>query len=141
MAETAHAVRTAGTGAAAGLMDRLLVAGYVAGELRRESVAAQTRIGGGTAARREDPAAGLWERLAAHAASIPEREYERLRRVAERRGHQVDSTHPPTRLRRRLLTRGTPGGALIVLDEARTSEVDTELAGAMRNVAREFIRR
>ncbi|MFD0073821.1 hypothetical protein ACFVIY_15450 [Streptomyces sp. NPDC127166] len=141
MTETAHAVRTAGTEAAAGLMDRLLVAGYVAGELRRESVAAQTRIGGGTAARREDPAAGLWERLAVHAASIPEREYERLRRVAERRGHQVDSTHPPTRLRRRLLTRGTPGGTLIVLDEARTSEADTELAGAMRNVAREFIRR
>ncbi|MFE7598886.1 M48 family metalloprotease [Streptomyces sp. NPDC057494] len=132
------AARTAGAEAAAGLMDRLLVAGSIAGELRREAVAARTRIGG--AARREDPAEGLWERLAAHAASVPEHEYERLRRVAERRGHQVDSTHPPTHLRHRRLSRGTPGGAQIVLDAARAAEVDAELDGARRNVARELVR-
>ncbi|MFF0426123.1 M48 family metalloprotease [Streptomyces sp. NPDC004520] len=132
------AARTAGAEAAAGLMDRLLIGESVAGALRRESVAARTRIGG--AARREDPAEGLWERLTAHAASVPEHEYERLRRVAERRGHQVDSTHPPTHLRHRRLTRGAPGGALIVLDAARAAEVDADLAEARRSVARELVR-
>ncbi|MFE0649901.1 M48 family metallopeptidase [Streptomyces sp. NPDC059534] len=130
------AARAAGTEGAAGLMDRLLIGKGVAGELARESVAARTRIGG---ARREDPADGLWERLAAHAASVPEHEYERLRRVAQRRGHQVDATHPPTHLRHRRLTRGTHVPARIVLDPARAAEVDAELAGARRTVARELV--
>ncbi|MDV9193736.1 peptidase, M48 family protein, partial [Streptomyces sp. SR27] len=83
---------------------------------------------------------GLWERLAAHAASVPEREYDRLRRVAERRGHQVDSTHPPTHLRHRRLTRGSQVGARIVLAPARTTEVHAELAEARRSIARELVR-
>ncbi|MFH8626699.1 hypothetical protein ACH4A8_33230 [Streptomyces vietnamensis] len=132
------AARIAGAEAAAGPMDRLLIGESVVGALHRESVAARTRIGG--AARREDPAEGLWERLAAHAESVPEHEYERLRRVAERRGHQVDSTHPPTHLRHRRLPRGVPGGALIVLDAARAAEVDAELAEAKRGAARELVR-
>ncbi|MEU2230601.1 hypothetical protein [Streptomyces vietnamensis] len=132
------AARIAGAEAAAGPMDRLLIGESVVGALHRESVAARTRIGG--AARREDPAEGLWERLAAHAESVPEHEYERLCRVAERRGHQVDSTHPPTHLRHRRLTRGVPGGALIVLDAARAAEVDAELAEAKRGAARELVR-
>jgi hypothetical protein len=37
------------------------------------------------------------------APSIPAHEYERLRRVGARRGHSVDSTHPPTHLRRTCL--------------------------------------
>ncbi|WP_329276865.1 M48 family metallopeptidase [Streptomyces sp. NBC_00691] len=136
-ADTA-AARAAGTDAAAGLMDRLLIADGVAGELARESVAARTRIGG---ARRDDPAEGLWERLAAHAASVPEREYERLRRVAERRGHQVDSTHPPTHLRHRRLTRGARVEPGIVCAPTRVVEVDTELAEVRRSVARALVRR
>ncbi|MFD3995582.1 M48 family metalloprotease [Streptomyces sp. NPDC058583] len=136
-ADTA-AARVAGTDAAAGLMDRLLIADGVAGELHRESVAARTRIGG---ARREDPAEGLWERVAAHAASVPEHEYERLRRVAERLGHQVDSTHPPTHLRHRRLTRGARVEAGIVFAPTRVAEVDAELAGVRRSVARELVRR
>ncbi|KQX48134.1 hypothetical protein ASE09_14465 [Streptomyces sp. Root66D1] len=131
------AARAAGTEAAAGLMDRLLISDGVAGELRRESVAARTRLGG---ARREDPAEGLWERLAAHAAAVPEREYDRLRRVAERRGHQVDATHPPTHLRHRRLTRGEQVAARIVLAPARTAEVEAELDGARRSIARELVR-
>ncbi|MFB7592155.1 M48 family metallopeptidase [Streptomyces sp. NPDC056169] len=131
------AARAAGTEAAAGLMDRLLVSDGVTGELRREAVAARTRIGG---ARRDDPAEGLWERLAAHAASVPEHEYERLRRVAERRGHSVDSTHPPTHLRHRRLTGGERREALIVLDAPRAAEVDAELADARRVIAREVVR-
>ncbi|WP_051716095.1 M48 family metallopeptidase [Streptomyces bikiniensis] len=134
------AARAAGTEAAAGLMDRILVSDGVTGALHREAVAARTRIGGG-GARREDPAEGLWERIAAHAASVPEREYERLRRVAERRGHQVDSTHPPTHLRHRLLSAGAPGGALIVLDAERVAAIDAELADTRQRAARELVGR
>ncbi|MFB6842176.1 M48 family metallopeptidase [Streptomyces sp. NPDC056361] len=133
----ASAAHAGGTVAAAGLMDRLLVSGSVEGELRREVVAARTRIGG---ARREDPAEGLWERVAAHGASIPAHEYERLRRVAERRGHQVDSTHPPTHLRHRLLTGGVDVEARIVLDPARSADVEAELAGPALRVARTVVR-
>ncbi|MEX0168098.1 M48 family metalloprotease [Streptomyces sp. LMG1-1-1.1] len=133
----ASAAHAGGTVAAAGLMDRLLVSGSVEGELRREVVAARTRIGG---VRREDPATGLWERVAAHGASIPACEYERLRRVAERRGHQVDSTHPPTHLRHRLLTGGEEAAARIVLDPARSAEVEAELADPALRVARAVVR-
>ncbi|MFJ6102914.1 M48 family metallopeptidase [Streptomyces sp. NPDC092359] len=133
----AAAARVAGTEAAAGLMDRLLVSDGVTGELRRESVAARTRLGG---ARREDPAEGLWERLAAHAAAVPGHEYERLRRAAERRGHQVDSTHPPTHLRHRRLMCDERAEALIVLTPQRAAEVDAELSGARRTVAHELVR-
>ncbi|MFJ4871718.1 M48 family metallopeptidase [Streptomyces sp. NPDC088757] len=133
------AARAAGTEAAAGLMDRLLISDGITGALHREAVAARTRIGGG--ARREDPAEGLWERIAAHAASVPEHEYERLRRVAERRGHQVDSTHPPTHLRHRLLSGGAPGGALIVLDAEGAAGIDAELADTRLRAARELVRR
>ncbi|MFI5755769.1 hypothetical protein [Streptomyces sp. NPDC051569] len=52
-------------------MDLLLVADSIADELRRESIAAHTGIGG----RRPGGAAeGLWERLAAHVGAVPERE-------------------------------------------------------------------
>ncbi|MGW6419473.1 M48 family metalloprotease [Streptomyces sp. NPDC055055] len=127
-----------GSAAAAGVMDRLLVGGGVDGELRREIVAARTRIGG--ARRREEPAAGLWERLAAFGATIPPQEYERRRRVAERRGHQVDSTHPPTHLRRRRLAEGERTEALIELDPVRSARIEAELAAPARRVAEELVR-
>ncbi|MFG3345886.1 M48 family metalloprotease [Streptomyces sp. NPDC048018] len=132
------AARAAGVDAAAGLMDRLLVAGSAEAVLQRESVAARTRIG--RTARREDPAEGLWERLAVQVAAVPEREYERLRRVAELRGHSVDATHPPTHLRRRHVTRGERVPPGVVLDAARAAAVDAELEDAARKVARGVIR-
>ncbi|MFE5211097.1 hypothetical protein [Streptomyces sp. NPDC056600] len=51
-------------------------------------------------------AEGLWERLAEEIASVPDHEIERLRRARARQGHTVDSTHPPTHLRRRCLALG-----------------------------------
>ncbi|MFJ9823432.1 M48 family metalloprotease [Streptomyces sp. NPDC101160] len=133
----ATAARAAGADAAVGLMDRVLVSGATVTVLQREAVAARTRIGG--AARREDPAAGLWDRLAAEVASVPDHEYARLRRVAELRAHSVDSTHPPTHLRRRLLAAGPPHTARVVLDQARAAAVDAELAEAARTVARAVV--
>ncbi|MET9650189.1 M48 family metalloprotease [Streptomyces sp. NPDC006460] len=130
------AARTGGAPAAVELLDRLLVADGVEGELHRESVAARTRIGG---TRRDDAADGLWGRLAEWAENVPAREYERLRRVGELRGHRVDSTHPPTHLRRRLLAEGEAFPARVTVNAATTTAIDGELAGMRRQVARDVV--
>jgi hypothetical protein len=85
-------------------LDRSLIGDSVASALCTESVRAQTRIGD---AHPRAAADGLWERSAERAATVPEREYERLRRVAALRGHSVDATHPPTHLRRHLVEAGS----------------------------------
>ncbi|MEV0990681.1 M48 family metallopeptidase [Streptomyces sp. NPDC049949] len=134
------AARAGSTEAAVGLMDRLLASQAVGPELRRESVAAQVR--GGPAGREacERAEQGLWERLAARMGAVPEREYERLRRVAARRGHSVDSTHPPTHLRRRCAAAGGPYTAQVTYDEDRGAAVAHELAPARAALARRVIR-
>lgn len=130
------AARTGGTEAAVGLTDRLLIADGAEDALRRESVAAGTRIGD---SRRSDAAEGLWERLAARMGSVPERELERLRRVGERRGHSVDDTHPPTHLRHRRLADGERFTARVLLDPSASAAVDAELAKVRLRLAREVI--
>ncbi|MFD7163853.1 M48 family metallopeptidase [Streptomyces violascens] len=131
------AVRVASAAAAAGLMDRLLIGDSVASALRTESVRAQTRIGGAPPRAAAD---GLWERSAERAASVPEREYERLRRVAALRGHSVDATHPPTHLRRHLVEAGEPAAAAVVIDSEAAAAIAAELAPARMTVARAVIR-
>ncbi|MFB7462114.1 M48 family metallopeptidase [Streptomyces sp. NPDC056224] len=134
------AARAGSTAAAVALLDRLLVTGSVSPELRRESVAAQMRGGRGGREDRDKAEQGLWERLAAHVGAVPEREYERLRRVAARRGHSVDSTHPPTHLRRRCAAAGGPYPAQVVCDGSREDAVGAELAPARAALARQVIR-
>ncbi|SHM23178.1 M48 family metallopeptidase [Actinacidiphila paucisporea] len=128
-----------GSGAAAAeCTDELLLAESVDRELRRQAVLARTRT---RASDREDAAAGLWGRLADHARDIPARERERLRRVAELRGHSTDSTHPPTHLRRALLldtARDLP--AAVTLDAAGAAAIDAEIAPAARQAARWTLR-
>ncbi|MFJ6570366.1 M48 family metallopeptidase [Streptomyces sp. NPDC091292] len=131
------AARAGSTAAATELMDVLLLGSAVGTELRRASVAAQTR---GVSGGRTEVADGLWERLAAHTASVPEREYERLRRVAALRGHSVDATHPPTHLRRRCLADGEQSAALITVDRAMADAVAGELAAARAKLARQVVR-
>lgn len=134
------AARAGSTEAAVGLMDRLLVSGPVEAELRREAVAAQMRGGRGGREARDRAEQGLWERVAAFAGAVPEREYERLRRAAARRGHSVDSTHPPTHLRRSCAAAGGPHPAGVVHDTARAAAVSAELAPARAVLARRVIR-
>ncbi|WP_351232032.1 M48 family metallopeptidase [Streptomyces sp. NPDC002133] len=132
------AARAASTEAAVALMDHMLVVDAVGSALHRESVVAQSR-GGGMAARREAEQ-GLWERLAARIHSVPEREYERLRRVSVLRGRSVDATHPPTHLRRRRLSEGEQRQAAIRCDEERAAAIAAELAAARARVAHTVIR-
>ncbi|WP_053728746.1 M48 family metallopeptidase [Streptomyces sp. WM6378] len=131
------AVRVGSAAAAAGLMDRLLIGDSVESALRTESVRAQTRIGG---AQPRAAADGLWERSAERAATVPEREYERLRRVAALRGHSVDATHPPTHLRRHLIEAGEPAAAAVVIDPEAAAAIAAELAPARETVAHAVIR-
>ncbi|MFJ4776924.1 M48 family metallopeptidase [Streptomyces sp. NPDC088762] len=135
----ASAARVGSSAAAVALMDRLLVADAVDERLRRESVAAQMR--GGRAGREARESAGheLWERLAERFGAVPEREYERLRRAAARRGHSVDATHPPTHLRRRLAAAGGPHPARVKCAGPREAAVAAELAPARAAVARRVI--
>ncbi|MFD0314718.1 M48 family metallopeptidase [Streptomyces flavalbus] len=132
------AARAGSTGAAVGLMDRLLVADPVEIALRREINS--RRMNGRGRRGAEAASAGLWEALAAYAAEVPESEYERRRRVGALRGHSVDSTHPPTHLRREYLLRIRPETGTVVTDGAREGRIAAELAGARARVARELVR-
>ncbi|MET9467455.1 M48 family metallopeptidase [Streptomyces sp. NPDC006544] len=134
------AARAGSTEAAAALMDRLLLCGSVEPHLRRESVAAQMRGGAEGRAARDAAEQGLWEGLRARTVSVPESEYERLRRVSVRRGHSVDDTHPPTHLRRRCLTSAGALPARVVCDASRTEAVAAELAPVRAELARLVIR-
>ncbi|MER7468161.1 M48 family metallopeptidase [Streptomyces sp. NPDC097981] len=134
------AARVGSTEAAVGLMDRLLVGPAVGPELRRESVAAQVQGGSAGREARERAEQGLWERLALRMGAVPEHEYERLRRVAARRGHSVDSTHPPTHLRRRCAAAGGPYPAQVTYDEGCAAAVAQELAPARAALAIRVIR-
>ncbi|WP_347147215.1 M48 family metallopeptidase [Streptomyces sp. W1SF4] len=136
----ASAARVGSTAAAVALMDRLLIADTVDAGLRREAVAAGMRGGRAGRGAREAAERELWERLAARFAAVPEREYERLRRVAARRGHSVDSTHPPTHLRRNLAAAGGPHPGLVSFAEQRVETVSAELAPARAALARRVIR-
>ncbi|MGI5335943.1 M48 family metalloprotease [Streptomyces sp. CA-181903] len=136
----ADAARVGSTEAAVGLMDRLLLFRTVDSELRRVSAAASMRGGRGGHEAREQAERMLWEGLAAHVGAVPEREVERLRRAGSRRGHSVDSTHPPTHLRRRCLLAGRPQPATIAYGDARLATIAAELAAAEALLARRVVR-
>ncbi|MFB7324635.1 hypothetical protein [Streptomyces sp. NPDC056190] len=134
-----EAACAASTEAVVGLMDRLLTTDSVAVTLRRE--ANNAALTGPRNARKADAGTDeLWKRLAAHMVSVPEYEYERQRRVGARRGHSVDSTHPPTRLRRTCLLTGAPMPAAVVTDGERENRIAAELADARSKVARRIVR-
>ncbi|MFF2327087.1 MULTISPECIES: M48 family metallopeptidase [unclassified Streptomyces] len=131
------AARAGSTEAAVGLMDRLLVADSAESVLLREANSAQVkRPRSGT---REDAWRGLWERLADDMDSIPESEYERRRRRGALRGHSVDSTHPPTHLRRARLLAVAPEVAAVRADADRQAVLDDELATARERLARRIL--
>ncbi|MGW0970890.1 M48 family metallopeptidase [Streptomyces sp. NPDC002516] len=133
------AARAGSTQAALELMDHLLIADSAAVTLRREvNLAALNGLRG-----REQSAAptdGLWERLAADLASVPEHERDRQRRAGVLRGHSVDETHPPTHLRHACLLIGEPAPPAVPTDTEREDRIAGELAAARTKVARQIIR-
>nr|WP_308801127.1 M48 family metallopeptidase [Streptomyces polyasparticus] len=133
------AARAGSTEAAVSLMEHFFVADTATVVLRREGAQAAF-TGGRRAPGNENRAEGVWDRLRAHMASVPAHEYERQRRVGVRRRHSVDSTHPPTDLRRQSLLAGPSVPAAVVADDARQGRIAAELAGARAEVARRIIR-
>lgn len=131
------AARCGSTEAAVGLTDALLVSDSARVTLLRESNALRGRGSGGRAADEAD--SGLWDRLAAHMESIPASEYERLRRRGALRGHSVDSTHPPTHLRRSRLLAGAALPAAVTVDSTRAAALRAELSGARDVLARRVL--
>jgi hypothetical protein len=75
-----------------------------------------------------------WMTAREHVAAIPQTEWERLRRLARKRLHRIDVSHPPTQLRADVLTSRPPRPAAVVLDQARSAAIDGELAGCARAV-------
>ena len=69
----------------------------------------------------------LFESLVHAVHSVPERERERRRRVARLEESRLAASHPPTGLRIALLEGRDRVGARVLLDEARSSEIDREL--------------
>jgi hypothetical protein len=113
----ALAASVAGTDAACGMLERLLLA--EACDTRLHHVA------------KFDKAADPWIAVAASAAAIPALELERQRRIGRLRLPAIDSSHPPSQLRADLV-RGLPfATGKVVMDEARTVAIDRELAGSM----------
>ncbi|MFJ5259461.1 M48 family metallopeptidase [Streptomyces sp. NPDC088387] len=132
------AARVASTDAAVGLLDRLLVIESVEISLRREINS--RRMGGPGRPKARDAGNGLWDELASSMGEIPDFEYERRRRVGERRGHSVDATHPPTHLRRRHLLETASLPASLGVDGDRGARIGVELSGARADVARVLVR-
>ncbi|MGC5568496.1 M48 family metallopeptidase [Streptomyces sp. FR-108] len=131
------AARAGSTDAAASIMNRFLVLDSAETMLRRETNAQQVGRRG-TADRQ--PWVGLWERLGAHMASVPESEYERQRRAAALRGHSVDTTHPPTHLRHQCLLAVPPLPATVTTDDGTESRITAELAGPAKTVAQRIVK-
>lgn len=133
-----YACQAGSTDAAAGLMDKLMVGDAAATTLQRE--ANKARGGPRGPGRADEGADSLWERFFDDVESIPEREYERRRRVGALRGHSVDASHPPTHLRRERLRASVPVTATVVLSDEDEKRISAELAVVRRRIATEILR-
>jgi Zn-dependent protease with chaperone function len=69
-----------------------------------------------------------WRMVRDYAAALPEHERRRLALIEEREGMGVDSTHPPTHLRLRMLRERPALPARLTLGEEWSAAIDAELA-------------
>lgn len=69
-----------------------------------------------------------WRMVRDYAAALPEHERRRLALIEERQGLAVDSTHPPTFLRLRMLRERPALPARLTLDAEWSAAIDAELA-------------
>ncbi|MEV7119873.1 M48 family metallopeptidase [Kitasatospora griseola] len=83
----------------------------------------------------------LWQSLAEAVRTVPPLETERRLRAAARQGDAVDSSHPPTHLRLRMLTAAPPEQHRhpVVLDSGRAALIEAELAGRRERLAVDLV--
>ncbi|MER8184745.1 M48 family metallopeptidase [Kitasatospora sp. NPDC094015] len=132
----ALAVEAAGSEATRSVLEVLLLGATIESAVTRWRVQAR-----GTRRTTDGPADGpdLWATLAERIAAVPPSERERRLRLSERTLGAVDSTHPPTHLRIRMLTaRPQITKALLVADPARHAEADAELAPHRARIAEQL---
>ncbi|MFF0293840.1 M48 family metalloprotease [Kitasatospora sp. NPDC004614] len=100
--------------------------------LNRQRTVPPRRTGSG-----RDAAPDLWQSLAEAVRTVPPLETERRLRAAARLAEAVDSTHPPTYLRLRMLTAAKPEQHRhpVVLDSGRAALIEAELAARRERIA------
>ncbi len=81
---------------------------------------------------------GILQELAHYARTLPAREHERLRRIADMEHPTLNATHPPEGLRIRMLQETTPLRGARLLDESRRAAIERELAPAAARVEAEL---
>ncbi|WP_329498945.1 M48 family metallopeptidase [Kitasatospora herbaricolor] len=130
----AIAARVASSSDTEGLLRTLLLSGSAAtvqARLRSLSGVRQSSHAAGVA--------GFWAAFTAELASVPPQETERLLRLSVRELSGVDSSHPPTYLRIRMLGhRPVPAPALVVAPE-EAAAIEAELAPLRLRIARELL--
>jgi Zn-dependent protease with chaperone function len=130
----AIAARIASTSETEGLLRTLLLSGSAATVRARLRSLSGVRQSSHTAG-----VAGFWAAFNAELASVPPQETERLLRLSVRELSSVDSTHPPTYLRIRMLGhRPVPAPALVVAPE-EAAAIEAELAPLRLRTARELL--
>ncbi len=128
------AATAGGSDAASHLMDRLLLESLVTTTLGRERSRQQTLLG--TRQALDQGSEDLWRLLAEEVDSVPDHELERLRLAGLRQGHAVDSSHPPTHLRRACLALAASRRPEVVVDTDREADIAAELSVSRRTIAR-----
>ncbi|MFJ5923943.1 M48 family metalloprotease [Kitasatospora sp. NPDC092948] len=99
--------------------------------LNRRRTLPRRRAGAG------DTAPDLWQSLAEAVRTVPPLETERRLRTAARQCDAVDSSHPPTHLRLRMLTAPRPEQHRhpVVLDSGQAARIEAELADRRKRIA------
>jgi Zn-dependent protease with chaperone function len=126
------AARVAGTEAVVGVMRKLSIGRTVVLHLNREKarhgmVGRRVSASGRSAAEAAAAGAAVWTNLATYLGEVPEHEYERQVRVSEFRGTAVDSDHPASYLRTRLLRDRPLRDAALSLSAEEWEAVEKEL--------------
>jgi Zn-dependent protease with chaperone function len=122
----ALAAEVAGTDAAIGLEERLLLASTVDGVVNRRMHA-------------RDEGGDLFDEIAAAVDGVPERERDRRRRVARLEDARLNVTHPPSGLRIRLLEERPRREGRVSANAARRATVDGELARFRRRFQEQLV--
>ena len=78
--------------------------------------------------------------VAERVAAIPAIEWARLRRAAETMTHQVDTTHPPSRLRQQLMESRPREPGTVTLDSAEVRAINRELDPYVPELQRQGVR-
>lgn len=110
------ATRAGGTAALLGLLDKLHLSGLFAGTVQNAS----TAVTGGA---RQD----IFDELARRVAALPEREWERIRRVERLADSRLDATHPPTASRIAFLQTHPAAAPAVTLSRIENEQIEAEL--------------